>query len=137
MASDTRPPAQREKVALRPGFHLADWFRLSAAKKPIAAMKRIPRKELQLHNTQFDCWTAYNGKVYDITNYLPYHPGGEAKLMLGAGRDCTQLFTKYHAWVNAENILGKCCIGILINDEDVVMEEEDDDVEKGDEGKDA
>jgi len=33
-----------------------------------------------------------NGKVYDVTYYLNYHPGGKDKLMLGIGQDCTPLF---------------------------------------------
>lgn len=29
-----------------------------------------------------------------MTLYLDYHPGGREKLMLGAGKDCTQLYSK-------------------------------------------
>lgn len=48
--------------------------------------------EISKHNKVGDCWTVLNGKVYDITLYLDYHPGGAEKLMLGAGKDCTKLF---------------------------------------------
>lgn len=41
-----------------------------------------------------DCWTLVNGRVYDVTNYIPYHPGGK-KIMLGAGKDATQLFCNF------------------------------------------
>lgn len=34
--------------------------------------------------------------------YIYYHPGGAEHLMRGAGRDCTDLFDEYHAWVSAE-----------------------------------
>ena len=34
------------------------------------------------------------GKVYNVSQYLAYHPGGEARLMEGAGKDCTELFNK-------------------------------------------
>lgn len=125
MASDTRPPTQRERVVLRPGFHLADWFRLAEKKVPAPSLRRISSKELAQHKSQFDCWTVYNGRVYDISNYLPYHPGGEEKLLLGAGRDCTHMFNKYHAWVNVEPILGKYCVGILINEENDLREDEE------------
>ncbi len=33
--------------------------------------------------------------------------------MKGAGRDCTELFQKYHAWVNADMLLKECLIGML------------------------
>ena len=44
------------------------------------------------HDKPNDCWTVYNGKVYDITRYQDFHPGGRDKLFLGAGKDCTKLF---------------------------------------------
>ena len=45
--------------------------------------------KISLHNKPDDAWTVLNGKVYDISLYMDYHPGGREKLMLGAGRDCT------------------------------------------------
>eukprot|EP01127_Copromyxa_protea_P019981 TRINITY_DN6597_c0_g1_i1.p1 TRINITY_DN6597_c0_g1~~TRINITY_DN6597_c0_g1_i1.p1 ORF type:complete len:311 (-),score=49.49 TRINITY_DN6597_c0_g1_i1:327-1232(-) len=62
----------------------------------------ITEKELLQHNTIGDCWTAVRGIVYDISDYIYYHPGGAEHLMRGAGRDCTDLFDEYHAWVSAE-----------------------------------
>lgn len=47
---------------------------------------------LKEHNTRADAWTAINGKVYNITPYLPFHPGGEKELMRVAGRDGSKLF---------------------------------------------
>lgn len=76
-------------------------------------LPRITLEELASHSSEADCWTAYQGKVYNITEYLHYHPGGLKKLMLGAGKDCTDLFDKYHRWVNCEAFLGKYCVGIL------------------------
>lgn len=35
----------------------------------------VSRAELAKHNTQADCWISYKGTVYDITNWLPRHPG--------------------------------------------------------------
>jgi len=32
-------------------------------------------------------------KIYDITKYMDYHPGGREKLMLAAGKDGTLLFS--------------------------------------------
>lgn len=136
MASDTRPKLNhqgqpREKVILQPGFHLTDWLRL--VKSPGADFSgrhgqppmKITKEELALHNSKHDCWTSYHGKVYNITNYVPYHPGGEAKIMLGAGRDCTALFNKYHAWVNIESMLSKCYVGTLASEKDVILESDE------------
>ena len=49
--------------------------------------------------------------LFYSTQYIQYHPGGVAKLMMGAGKDCTALFNKYHQWVNAMGMIGKCLVG--------------------------
>ncbi len=33
-----------------------------------------------MHNTASDCWVAYDNKVYDITAFLPNHPGGAGQI---------------------------------------------------------
>ncbi|KAK2759198.1 cytochrome b5-like heme steroid binding domain-containing protein [Colletotrichum kahawae] len=45
-----------------------------------------------------DCcmYVAIEGKVYNITNYVMLHPGGEKLLAEYGGRDITELFNKYH-----------------------------------------
>lgn len=139
MASDTRPPVAkgkvREKVYLKPGFHLTDWMRLQQTLSiPNDTVRKISKAELATHSSEFDCWTAYNGKVYNMTQYIAYHPGGKQKLMLGAGKDCTDLFNKFHRWVNIDSILARCVIGVLSKEEDTILEEEegeDDDLKVG------
>lgn len=71
----------------------------------------VTKKELQKHNTKDDMWTVINGKVFNLTPYIPFHPGGENILKAVAGRDGTALFMKYHAWVSYDNILEPCFIG--------------------------
>jgi cytochrome b involved in lipid metabolism len=129
MASDiTAPSKSREKVALKPGFHLSNWVKkLDGFPRPTVPLRKIPMAEIKLHNTEEDCWTIINGKVFDITEYIQYHPGGVKKLMMGAGRDCTALFNKYHAWVNIGAMVGKCCVGTVGEEEETLEEEEEED----------
>lgn len=77
-------------------------------------------------------WTAIYGKVYNITAYLPFHPGGEKELMRCAGRDGTTLFGVFssrlqillyslqaaetHGWVNADVMLENCMVGFLVGE---------------------
>ena len=80
MASDTLAPSKtREKVALKPGFHLIDWMNLmkraDVSGRKGAPLRRISMKEVREHKSRYDCWTVYNKKVYNITNYMDYHPG--------------------------------------------------------------
>ena len=53
---------------------------------------RVTPSMLKEHRTRDDAWSAFSGKVYNITPYLPYHPGGEKELMRVAGRDGSKLF---------------------------------------------
>lgn len=51
-----------------------------------------------MHNKRDDAWAAFSGKVYNITPYLAFHPGGEKELMRVAGRDGTKLFGMWHSY---------------------------------------
>ena len=59
-------------------------------------LRPITMEEVEQHYNEKSLWTVLNGKVYDLTSYLDYHPGGEKKLKLGAGSDCTSLFSIKH-----------------------------------------
>jgi cytochrome b involved in lipid metabolism len=104
-----------QKTPVKRGFHLADWNLLLRSLPPRGAEKlpTITKEELSQHNSKYDAWVAYNGVVYNITQYSPYHPGGESIILETAGTDCTELFNKYHKWVNIKALLGKHVIGNL------------------------
>lgn len=48
--------------------------------------RSVTLSEVQKHNKLDDAWTILRGNVYNITPYLPYHPGGADELMRAAGR---------------------------------------------------
>ena len=60
---------------------------------------------LKEHRTKDDAWSSFNGKVYNLTAYLPYHPGGEKELMRVAGRDGTKLFGELECSLSARKSL--------------------------------
>lgn len=45
--------------------------------------------------------------------------------MKGAGRDGTNLFMEVHPWVNWENMLGACLVGVLVPEDYAKSELED------------
>lgn len=51
--------------------------------------------EVARHNTPSDCWLLIHGKVYDVTRWVPHHPGG-SMIFVRVGGDCSQLFDSYH-----------------------------------------
>jgi nitrate reductase (NAD(P)H) len=48
--------------------------------------KEFTRREIEKHNHDDDCWIVVDGKVYDATSVLRWHPGGKAAIMNHAGR---------------------------------------------------
>ncbi|KAF8071795.1 cytochrome b5 [Lyophyllum atratum] len=112
-----KPSKKRDKVALAPGHSPLDWAMLKTSGtdlRGIDTLMRIPPSVLKKHNKRDDAWSAFYGKVYNITPYLAFHPGGERELMRVAGRDGTNLFASTHAWVSAEFMLDACLVGFLI-----------------------
>jgi cytochrome b involved in lipid metabolism len=58
--------------------------------------KTYSLSEVMSHSTKEDCWTVINGNVYDITEYIPNHPGGEGSISKLCGGDGSSAFTNKH-----------------------------------------
>ena len=43
------------------------------------------------------CSCYDSAQVYDVSSFVSRHPGGADQILLGAGRDVTQLFESYHS----------------------------------------
>lgn len=52
--------------------------------------------EIQKHTSEDDCWLIVEGKVYDLTEFLPDHPGGKKAPLIYAGKDATEEFMMLH-----------------------------------------
>ena len=52
----------------------------------------IRMDEVKKHMTRQSLWMVMDDKVYDITDYISEHPGGEAVLIEEAGTDATEVF---------------------------------------------
>ena len=48
-------------------------------------------EEISEHNTKNDCWLLIDNKVYDVSTFITFHPGGDA-ILLCCGTDATELF---------------------------------------------
>jgi flavocytochrome c len=86
----------------------------SASTGGSAGSSVLTTEEVSHHNKQDDCWVILNNKVYDVTNFMPDHPGGKKAIMVYAGKDATEEFEMLHA----SNVLKKylapeACIGEL------------------------
>ncbi|KAI8344929.1 FMN-dependent dehydrogenase-domain-containing protein [Blakeslea trispora] len=59
-------------------------------------MTILSPKEVAKHNKKDDIWVIIHGKVYDLTNFLPEHPGGQKIILKYAGKDATSAFEPIH-----------------------------------------
>ncbi|PGH28077.1 hypothetical protein AJ80_00334 [Polytolypa hystricis UAMH7299] len=127
MGLTSKPAKPSRQVMLEPGHSPLDWAALTAnpshnlrgANLP-SHLIRVPPSLLKQYTGRKgrDAWTSYMGKVYNITPYLPFHPGGNGELLRGAGKDSEKLFKEIHPWVNWDGMLGECLVGILVGEHD-------------------
>ncbi|KAG9944537.1 hypothetical protein KCU85_g7863, partial [Aureobasidium melanogenum] len=114
------PKSSSSKVKLAPGYSPLDWASLAASKNlsNVSSFTRVTPSMLAEKNGRkgYDAWSVYNGKVYNITPYAPFHPGGRGELLRAAGRDGTKLFMEVHPWVNWEGMLNSCLVGVLVSE---------------------
>ncbi|KAI3860877.1 hypothetical protein MKX03_002493 [Papaver bracteatum] len=77
-------------------------------------IKSFPLSEVTLHSSKSDCWLTIHGKVYDVTNFLEEHPGGEDVLLESAAKgDATNDFEDVGHSSTATSMLSSYLIGTL------------------------
>ncbi|CAI7566087.1 unnamed protein product [Penicillium palitans] len=94
--------------------------------------KQFTREEIEKHNKENDCWIVINGKVYDATSVLDWHPGGKAPIMAHAGRahpDTTDDFESIHDDY-AEQKLSECVLGVVTEKTIVFIKKQAEDAAK-------
>ncbi|KAG5365911.1 Cytochrome b2 [Yarrowia sp. B02] len=64
-------------------------------------------EEVAKHNSKDSCWVILHGKAYDLTEFLPEHPGGQAIILKYAGRDATKAFDPIHPKDVVDKFLGQ------------------------------
>ena len=77
-------------------------------------MKEFQLSEVKLHNKITSCWIIINDRVYDITEYIDEHPGGQHILLQYAGKDATEAFEQVGHSSKAYHELNKYVIGRVV-----------------------
>jgi len=70
--------------------------KVEGGRKELNKNKFYSKEEVAQHNSKDDCWIIINNKVYDVTSWLPRHPGGGHLILNMAGQDCTEEFKIFH-----------------------------------------
>ena len=69
--------------------------------------------ELREHNKSTDCWVAIHGRVYDLTRFLPEHPGGGEVISSISGADVTHEFEDIGHSDSARRSAGDFFVGFI------------------------
>lgn len=85
----------------------------------VSSESLISLEDLSKHNNLEDCWISYGGKVYDITSFLPRHPGTPEKILpyCGSAEEFEKAFTKKHGTSKVNMLIQ---VGTFIGDFDLV-----------------
>ncbi len=88
----------------------------SGTSTPTSTAKTFTLAQVATHNSEPDCYSAINGKVYDLTAWIHQHPGGDRAILSICGKDGSAAFNDQHGGQSRpENILSGFEIGILVN----------------------
>lgn len=71
-----------------------------------AQNEKISLSELSAHNSKGDCWVSYKRQVYDITSWLPIHPGSSAAIepYCGTAEEFERAFEGQHGTSKVETL---------------------------------
>ncbi|KAJ9314385.1 hypothetical protein DTO271D3_5362 [Paecilomyces variotii] len=57
---------------------------------------KLTGADIAKHDSKDSCWVIVHGKAYDVTEFLPEHPGGQKIILKYAGKDATEEFDPIH-----------------------------------------
>uniref|UniRef100_A0A336LQE5 Cytochrome b5 n=2 Tax=Culicoides sonorensis TaxID=179676 RepID=A0A336LQE5_CULSO len=79
--------------------------------------------EVAQHNTNRSTWLCIHNNVYDVTEFLNEHPGGEEVLLEQAGKEATEAFEDVGHSTDARDLMKKYKVGELVESERKVIPE--------------
>jgi hypothetical protein len=63
---------------------------------PTPVVTGYTMSQVRANNTARSCWTAIDGYVYNLTNWISAHPGGSGAILFLCGTDGTNAFKAQH-----------------------------------------
>lgn len=73
--------------------------------------------EISEHNNKNSVWILIHGSVYDVTNFLEEHPGGEEVLIEQGGKNATESFEDIGHSTDARDLMKQYKIGELCKED--------------------
>jgi cytochrome b involved in lipid metabolism len=102
----------------------------------VVTRKFVPRyhpitwNEVSRHKSKNDLWLVIRGQVYNVTDFVDEHPGGEEVLLDVAGQDATQAFEDVEHSEQARAILGTLFVGLSTNKDNTKSVDYDDNYDR-------
>ncbi len=79
------------------------------------AGKTYTLTEVATHGAEANCYTAINGKVYDLSAWINKHPGGDKAILSICGKDGSMAFSgKHGGQMKPEAMLVGFEVGVLV-----------------------
>ena len=91
-ASATPVPQTTQKAATSAGAGSSASTAAPASNAPTS----YTLAQVSAHNNATSCWSAINGKVYDLTSWINQHPGGPKAILSICGTDGSSAFNDQH-----------------------------------------
>ncbi|KAJ5112831.1 hypothetical protein N7532_000876 [Penicillium argentinense] len=91
-----RPRPQKFHVRSNCLFLARDFRLPSCILSFIMSQGKLTGAAVADHNSKDSCWVIVHGKAYDVTEFLPEHPGGQKIILKYAGKDATEEFDPIH-----------------------------------------
>ncbi|KAJ3393449.1 hypothetical protein HDU84_001939 [Entophlyctis sp. JEL0112] len=88
------------------------------------AVRTFTRDEVAQHNKVDDLWVVIDSVVYDLSRFVPAHPGGEHVLVEIAGKDATEEFYSLHRHSVLQKY-SKFAIGSIQGEKQKIMQAEE------------
>ncbi|KAK2821838.1 hypothetical protein FQN49_007624 [Arthroderma sp. PD_2] len=91
---------------------------------------KLTGADIAKHSSAESCWVVVHGKAYDVTDFLPEHPGGQKIILKYAGKDATAEFDPIHPpdtldkYLDRSKHLGPVDMSTLAVEEEAVDPEE-------------
>jgi L-lactate dehydrogenase (cytochrome) len=68
---------------------------------------KLTGEEVAKHNNADSCWVIVHGRAYDVTEFLPEHPGGPKIILKYAGKDASEEYDPIHPPDTLDKFLDK------------------------------
>ncbi len=86
---------------------------------PGVRLPTIPTRDVASHNSEESCYVTVGAQVYDVTSFLPDHPGGGDLILKYGGKDVSEIMGDESSHTHSEvayDILNENLIGFVANE---------------------